>query len=93
MCLKKMFSQTQSSWILAGWLNGTARPKEDLLLIHGTRLALKGPRNQDQETGESQPSISRFSSKEFHFSSKAAKSCKEGGSGEPTIVPFRISPW
>ena len=62
-----MFSQTQSSWILAGWLNGTARPKEDLLLIHGMRLALKGPRNQDQETGESQPYISRFSSKQFHF--------------------------
>ena len=50
-----IFSQTRSSWILAGWLNGTAQQKEDLSLIQGTRLALKEPRNQDHKTGNGSP--------------------------------------
>ena len=52
-----IFSQTRSSWILAGWLNGTAQQKEDLSLIQGTRLALKEPRNQDHKTGSGSPML------------------------------------
>ena len=52
-----IFSQTRSSWILAGWLNGTAQQKEDLSLIQGTRLALKEPRNQDHKTGNGSPML------------------------------------